>query len=80
MIKKGTIFTLSDDSNEQSRHLVLERKDDIGQGEGGWVCISLDIFLTKGVSNITPFDCWRITDKYLEIQMKKGVIKLIETL
>lgn len=44
MVKKGTIFTLSDDSNEQSRYLVLERKDDIGQGEGGWVCISLDIF------------------------------------
>lgn len=78
MVQIGNVISLSVNSDEPEVFVVAERIDDISHGEGGWRCVELDALLQKGASNITPFDCWRITDKYLEAQMQRGVIKIVD--
>lgn len=69
MIQKGNIISLSD-SNKQ--YEIVDRLEDIGKGEGGWLCVDTD-----ALDSITPFDYWRITDRYLEIQLQRGVITIV---
>ena len=81
MIKKGTIFSVQfDPLDEPVEHIVVERLEDIGRGDGGWLCVpvaeAVEV-LTAGVE-ISPFDCWRVTDKYMEAQIQRGVIKIVE--
>ena len=52
------------------RYILTERIEDFGHGEGGWICVDM----SKDRDNITAFDCWRVTDKYLEFQIQRGVI------
>ena len=78
MVHIGTVISLSVNSDESEAFVVAERIDDIGHGEGGWKCIEVDALLQKGANNISPFDCWRITDKYLDAQMKRGVIQIVD--
>ena len=78
MVEKGNVISLSVNSDEQEVYVVTERIDDMGHGESGWLCVEIDALSQKGASNITPFDCWRITDKYLEVQMQRGAIKIVE--
>lgn len=81
IIEKGVIFSISENSGEQEKYIVVERIEDIGgRGEGGWICFNWDAVLEKGSENISAFDCWRVTDRYLEIQIQRGVIKLVETI
>jgi hypothetical protein len=79
MVKKGTVISLSVNSDEPEEYIVTKRLDDIGHGEGGWLCVEMEAFFQKGASNVTPFDCWRITDRYLETQIQRGVIKIIDS-
>lgn len=81
MIKKGTIFSVQfDPFNEPVEHIVVERLEDIGRGDGGWLCApvaeAVDVLTTGG--EISPFDYWRVTDKYMEAQIQRGVIKIVE--
>lgn len=78
MVEKGNVISLSVNSDEPEEYVVAERIDDMGHGESGWLCIEMEALFQKGTSNVTPFDCWRITDKYLEVQMQRGVIKIVE--
>ena len=80
MVHIGNVISLSVSPDESEAFLVAERIDDIGHGEGGWKCVYIDALLQKGANNITPFDCWRITDKYLDAQMKRGVIQIVESI
>ena len=80
MVQIGNVISLSVSPDESETFLVAERIDDIGHGEGGWKCVDIDALLQKGANNITPFDCWRITDKYLDAQMKRGVIQIVESI
>lgn len=81
IIEKGVIFSISDKSDKQEKYIVAERIEDIGgRGEGGWICFNWDAVLEKGIDNISAFDCWRVTDRYLEIQIQRGAIKLVETI
>lgn len=81
MIEKGVIFSISENSDEQEKYIVVERIEDIGShGEGGWICFNWNAVLEKGTDNISAFDCWRVTDRYLETQIQRGVIKLVETI
>lgn len=73
MIKQGIVISLSDSNRH---YLVAERLDDMGQGQGGWLCIEMDALREKGIDNISAFDCWRVSDKYIEMQMKRGVITI----
>ena len=81
MIKKGTIFSIQfNPSDEPVEYIVVERLEDIGRGDGGWFCAPVAEAvecLTAGVE-IFPFDCWRVTDKYMEAQIQRGVIKIVE--
>ena len=81
MIKKGTIFSVQfDPLDEPVEHIVVERLEDIGRGDGGWLCAPFDDtvdVLTSG-GEISPFDYWRVTDKYMEAQIQRGVIKIVE--
>ena len=77
MIQKGMVISLSA-GDEIKRFVVADRLDDLGQGEGGWMCVDIDAIIDKGIDSISAMDCWRVTDKYLEVQMKRGVIKIIE--
>jgi hypothetical protein len=79
MVKKGTVISLSVNSDEPEEYIVTERLNDIGHGEGGWLCVEMEAFFQKGANNVTPFDCWRITDRYLETQLQRGVIKIIDS-
>lgn len=74
MIQKGIVISISD-SNKQ--YLVAERLDEIEQGKGGWLCVEKHAFEEKGIDNINAFDCWRVTDKYLEIQIQRGLITIV---
>jgi hypothetical protein len=64
-MKKGDIIKTCSE-----RYILTERIEDFGHGEGGWVCVDM----SKDRDNITAFDCWRVTDKYLEFQIQRGVI------
>jgi hypothetical protein len=79
MVEKGNVISLSVNSDELEEYVVTERIDDMGHGESGWLCIEMEALFQKGTSNITPFDCWRITDSYLEMQMKRGIIRIVES-
>ena len=79
MVEKGTVISLSVNSDEPEEYVVTERINDIGHGESGWLCIEMEALFKKGASNVTPFDCWRITDRYLEMQMKRGIIRIVES-
>lgn len=79
MVAKGNVISLSVNSDEPEEYMVYERLDDLGHGEGGWLCIEMEALFTKGANSITPFDCWRITDRYLEMQMKRGIIRIVES-
>lgn len=73
MIQKGVVISLSD-SNK--KYKIIDRLDDIGQGEGGWLCVDTNA-LTENTDNISAFDCWRITDRYLAVQIQRGVITIV---
>lgn len=81
MIKQGTIFSVQfDPLDEPVEHIVVERLEDIGRGDGGWLCVPVEEaveVLTAG-REISPFDFWRVTDKYMEAQIQRGVIKIVE--
>ena len=77
MIKKGTIFSLTVESKD-IQYIVVDRLDDIGKGDGGWICVEKIAVDKNGIENISPFDCWRVTDKYMEAQIQRGVIKIVE--
>lgn len=78
MVEKGMVISLSVNSDEPEEYMVYERLDDLGRGEGGWLCIEMEALFEKGTDNISAFDCWRITDKYLETQIQRGVIRIVE--
>lgn len=77
MIKKGTIFSLSIDNNTID-YVVVDRLDNMGGGDGGWLCGEKIAVDKNGIENISPFDCWRVTDKYIEAQIQRGVIKNVK--
>ena len=77
MIKKGTIFSLSID-NSPIDYVVVDRFDNMGGGDGGWLCVEKIAVDENGIENISPFDFWRVTDKYMEAQIQRGVIKIVE--
>lgn len=68
-MKKGDIIKKCSE-----RYMLTERIEDFGHGEGGWVCVDMNAIEEKGRDNITAFDCWRVTDKYMEFQIQRGVI------
>ena len=78
MVQIGTVISLSVNSDDPEEYMVYRRLDDLGQGEGGWLCVEMEALLTKGSDSISAFDCWQITDKYLEVQLKRGVIRIVE--
>lgn len=77
MIKEGVIISLST-SDEIKNYLIANRLENFARGEGGWLCIDTDAIAEKGADNISAMDCWRVSDRYLEAQMKQGVIKIVE--
>ena len=79
MVQKGTVISLSVNSDEPEEYVVTERIEDIGHGEGGWLCVEMEALFEKGINNISAFDCWRITDRYLETQLQRGVIRIVES-
>ena len=76
MIQKGNVISLSESADSTKQYVIADRLDDIGQGEGGWLCIEMDALVEKGIDNVDSFDCWRITDRYLEMQIQRGVIAI----
>lgn len=77
MIKKGTIFSLTVES-EDIHYIVVDRLEDMGRGNGGWLCVEKIAVDKNGIENISPFDYWRVTDKYMDAQIQRGVIKIVE--
>lgn len=75
MIKKGAIISLTA-SDEIKRYLIAKRVEDFSNGDGGWLCIDTDAIAEKGVDNISAMDCWRVSDKYLEVQIQRGAIQI----
>lgn len=71
MLKKGIIILTEDNS----RYEIVERLDDLANGEGGWLCIN-----TSAMNNTetSPYNYWRVTDKYLNMQIMRGAIKILE--
>lgn len=76
MIQKGNVISLSESADSTKQYVIADRLDDIGHGEGGWLCIEMDALVEKGIDNIDFFDCWRITDRYLKMQIQRGVITI----
>lgn len=76
MIQKGNVILLSESADSTKQYVIADRLDDIGHGEGGWLCIEMDALVEKGIDNVDSFDCWRITDRYLEMQIQRGVITI----
>lgn len=76
MIQKGNVISLSESADSIKQYVIADRLDDIGHGEGGWLCIEMNALVKKGTDNVDTFDCWRITDRYLEMQIQRGVITI----
>ena len=79
MIQKGVVFLLSDDNNETKEYEILCRENEFAHGEGGWICAETKMLSEKGIDKLSSLDVWRVSDSYLEIQMKRGVIKIIDS-
>lgn len=75
MIKEGVVISLSA-SDEIKNYLIAKRIEDFSNGEGGWLCIDTDAIAEKGADGISAMDCWRVSDKYLEVQIQRGVIQI----
>lgn len=77
MIELGDVISVTE-SDSTKQYMIAERLTEIGrqEDEGGWLCIEMDALTKKGIDNITAFDCWRITDRYLAVQMERGVITI----
>jgi hypothetical protein len=73
MVKQGTVILLTESSK---KYKVIKKLDDLGHGEGGWLCVDMDANTENEIDSISPFDCWRITNRYLEIQIQRGLIKI----
>ena len=79
MVKLGDVISVTESYTDSTKqYKIAERLTDIGrqEDEGGWLCIEMDAITEKGIDNITAFDCWRITDRYLAVQMQRGVITI----
>ena len=76
MIQKGNVISLSESADSTKQYVIADRLDDLGHGEGGWLCVEMDALVKKGSDSIDSFDCWRITDRYLEMQIQRGVITI----
>lgn len=76
MVQKGNVIEIQ--TPPYTKYLISERLDDFNQGQGGWLAIDIDALKEKGYLGITAFDCWRVSDRYLEVQMKCNAI-LIKT-
>ena len=79
MVKLGNVISVTEsDTDSTKQYMIAERLTDIGrqEDEGGWLCIEIGAITEKGIDNITAFDCWRITDRYLAVQMERGVITI----
>jgi hypothetical protein len=57
MVQIGTVISLSVNSDEPEEYMVTERLDDLGRGEGGWLCVEMEALFEKGSDNISAFDC-----------------------
>ena len=80
MIKLGDVISITEsDTDSTKQYMITERLTDIGrqEDEGGWLCIEMGALKEKGIDNITSFDCWRITDRYLAVQIQRGVITIV---
>ncbi len=78
MIQKGVVFLLSDSIGETKEFEILCRDESFEHGEGGWICAETKTLSEKGIDKLSMFDVWRVSDRYLEIQMKRGVIKIVD--
>ena len=79
MIKLGDVISVTEsDTDSTKQYMIAERLTEIGrqEDEGGWLCIEMGALTEKGIDNIAAFDCWRITDRYLAVQMERGVITI----
>lgn len=77
MVEKGNVLSVANGDGFKT-YLVASRIENIGKGAGGWLCVEMDAINEKGLDNIEAFDCWRVTDRYLEVLMTKGLIKIEE--
>lgn len=77
MIEKGTVFSVLVNPDEPKNYMVIERMEELAKGQGGWICAEVETLMEKG-ENLTPLDCWRLTDKYLDMQIQRGIIKIVE--
>lgn len=81
MIEKGNVISVSESDTDSTKHyMIAERLTDIGrqEDEGGWLCVEMDALAEKGIDNISAFDCWRVTDRYLDMQIQRGVITIVK--
>lgn len=65
-------------TNKPEDYVVYERLDDFENGKGGWLCVEKKSLSSKGSNNISAFDCWRVSDRYIETQLQRGIIVIIE--
>jgi hypothetical protein len=77
MVEKGNVLSVTNGDGFKT-YLVDSRLENIGKGAGGWLCVDMDAIDEKGIDNIDAFDCWRVTDRYIEFLMSKGLIKIVE--
>ena len=78
-LEKGTIISVINKTSDPETYMLTERVTNLGYGNGsGWVCIDMNALIEKGSENISGFDCWKISDSYLEMQIQRGVIKIVE--
>lgn len=79
MVEKGNIIRLMINTNKPEDYVVYERLNDFENGKGGWLCVEMEPLFKKGINNISAFECWRVSDRYLETQLQRGVIKIIDS-
>lgn len=77
MVKLGDVISVTE-SDSTKQYMIAERLTDIGrqEDEGGWLCVDMDALTEKGTDNIDAFDCWRVTDRYLAVQIQRGLITI----
>ena len=77
MVEKGNIIRLMVNTNKPEDFVVYERLNDFENGKGGgWLCVEMNSLFKK--DKISVFDCWRVSDRYLEVQLQRGVIEIVE--
>ena len=77
MVEVGDVLSV-ESGDEPENYLVVERIEKMARNESGWKCIDISTDTRKEIDSNSECNHWRVTDRYLQMQLERGIIKVIK--